>query len=55
VKTLQYGLHGKIKITIHVPNKDYEWIHLLFSTNANPFKVLKDIGYYVKEEDKNQG
>lgn len=48
MKTLKYVLRNKfgaMEIILTVPDEDYEWIRLLFATNANPFKALRDFGY----------
>ena len=59
MKTLRYALRnnlGTIEITLNVPDEDYEWIRLLFATNANPFKALRDFGYTdVQAKDPNAG
>ena len=58
MKTLRYAMRNKagtIEITINVPDEDYEWVRLLFATNANPFKALRDIGYDVEDKGKNPG
>ncbi len=58
MKTLKYAIRNKfgtIEIDVTVPDEDYEWVRLLFATNANPFKALRDIGYDVKDEGKNTG
>lgn len=59
MKSLRYKLRNKlgaIEITLNVPDEDYEWIRLLFATNANPFKALRDFGYTdVQAKDQNSG
>lgn len=49
-KKIEYKI-GPIEMTITCSDKDYEWLYLLFTRNANPLKALRDIGYMPVEHE----
>jgi hypothetical protein len=41
---------GDIEIDVTPAEEDYEWVKLLFESNANPFKALRDMGFWPQDE-----
>lgn len=40
--------YGSIEITIRASEQDMRWLRPLFAHNADPWRVLRDIGYVMQ-------